>query len=117
MAKKAARKRKVARAKRKVNPVAADANSIATGKRIYQKECLDCHGPTGKGDGPGAADLKVKPADLTALDPAEHSDGELFWKISVGNKPMPGYEKLLPEESRWHVVNYLHTLNSKGGAK
>jgi mono/diheme cytochrome c family protein len=106
-----------ARARRKANPVAADASSISTGKRVYQKECLDCHGPGGKGDGPGAKDLKQKPSDLSSLDPKEQTDGELFWKISVGSKPMPAYDKLLSEESRWHVVNYIHTLGEKGAGK
>jgi mono/diheme cytochrome c family protein len=106
-----------ARAKHKANPVAPDGNSIAAGKRIYQKECLDCHGPAGKGDGQAAKDLREKPSDLSSLDPKEQTDGELFWKITVGNKPMPAYGKLLGEESRWHVINYLHTLSQKGAGK
>jgi hypothetical protein len=34
------------------------------------------------------------------------SDGALFWKITEGKAPMTSYEKLLPEEDRWHL--FLH---------
>jgi mono/diheme cytochrome c family protein len=33
----------------------------------YQNSCAVCHGPNGKGDGPMALFLTVKPPDLTAL--------------------------------------------------
>src|SRR5712692_8905241 len=48
-----------------VNPVAADARSIAAGRELYQKHCAGCHGETGKGDGMMGEELDPKPADLT----------------------------------------------------
>src|SRR5207302_1292470 len=41
-----------ARAIRKDNPVPADQNSVTRGRNLYVRECLICHGPAGKGDGP-----------------------------------------------------------------
>ncbi|AGT09595.1 c-type cytochrome [Paracoccus aminophilus] len=38
-----------------------------TGKSDYAQFCASCHGPSGKGDGPVAAELKPRPADLTLL--------------------------------------------------
>ena len=38
-----------------------------TGASDFADLCAPCHGPTGVGDGPMAADLAVKPADLTGL--------------------------------------------------
>ena len=38
-----------------------------TGRAIYQDYCVACHGDSGKGDGPAAAGLSKKPADLTAI--------------------------------------------------
>jgi hypothetical protein len=39
------------------------------------------------------------------------SDGEIFWKVTLGIEGiMPGREKALTEEERWHVVNYVRTL-------
>lgn len=105
------------RASRKKNPIPADVNSTAAGKVVYVKECLSCHGATGKGDGPSAKDLEKTPGDLSNPKLWEQSDGALFWKITTGKKPMASYEKLLTEEQRWHVINYIRTLASKPGEK
>ena len=40
---------------------------IITGSGQYRTHCSQCHGMDGKGDGPMAAVLNVKPADLTML--------------------------------------------------
>jgi mono/diheme cytochrome c family protein len=37
------------------------------GKTEFESSCAACHGPDGKGNGPLAAELKTKPADLTVL--------------------------------------------------
>jgi mono/diheme cytochrome c family protein len=37
------------------------------GPDLYHAHCAACHGPEGKGNGPVAAGLKTRPADLTAL--------------------------------------------------
>src|SRR4051812_23271157 len=33
------------------NPVAPESTSVAAGKDLYEKNCVGCHGPAGKGDG------------------------------------------------------------------
>ncbi|MFZ0099026.1 MAG: cytochrome c [Gemmobacter sp.] len=38
-----------------------------TGAEDFANYCASCHGAGGKGDGPAAADLEKKPADLTQL--------------------------------------------------
>jgi mono/diheme cytochrome c family protein len=98
------------RASRKVNPEHADSNSVDVGKRLYERECLACHGAKGLGDGPKAADLERRPGNLA--DPAmwDQTDGALFWKISEGRAPMPTMKALLSDDERWHVVNYVRTL-------
>ena len=95
---------------RKKNPVAVSEASLAAGQKIYLKRCLACHGKTGNGDGPDAADLGIRPAKLS--DPAivAETDGALFWKITVGKKPMPNYGSRLSPTDRWNVINYLRTL-------
>jgi mono/diheme cytochrome c family protein len=37
------------------------------GPDLFRAHCAACHGPEGKGDGPVAASLKTKPANLTLL--------------------------------------------------
>ena len=94
----------------KQNPIPAEPASIARGKALYSGNCLLCHGPAGKGDGPKAIELHLKPSDLSSSHVASESDGALYWKISAGHSPMPAFEKMIADEERWNVVNYLRTL-------
>ena len=64
------------------NPVKSDAKTVATGKKLYIKNCEECHGKKGMGDGSKAVDLKVAPKDLSATATQSQSDGSLFYKIS-----------------------------------
>ena len=98
---------------RKANPVAADDNSIADGKKNYQKQCQLCHGAEGKGDGPMSSTLPRSPGDLSSAKMREQTDGELFWKITTGKPPMAAYAKTLNENERWNVVNYIRTMEPK----
>jgi mono/diheme cytochrome c family protein len=95
---------------RKKNPVAVSESSLAAGQKIYVKRCVACHGKTGNGDGPDAADLGIHPAKLSDPVTREETDGELFWKITVGKKPMPNYGVRLSPTDRWNVINYLRSL-------
>jgi mono/diheme cytochrome c family protein len=95
---------------RKKNPVVSNEASLAAGQKIYLKRCIGCHGKTGNGDGPDAADLGIHPAKLSDPATREQADGALFWKITVGKKPMPKYGSRLSPTDRWNVINYLRTL-------
>ena len=98
---------------RKKNPVAVNESSLAAGQKIYLKRCVQCHGKMGNGDGPDAADLGIHPAKLSDPVIRQEPDGELFWKISVGKKPMPNYGTRLSPTDRWNVINYLRTLGRR----
>ena len=91
------------------NPV----KGVGNAKKNIETNCVTCHGPNGKGDGPAAAALPPpKPADRTSSKLAAESDGELFWKISNGRGAMPPW-KHLPDKDRWEIVNYIRTLQKK----
>jgi mono/diheme cytochrome c family protein len=95
------------------NPVAGNANATALGQKLYTANCMTCHGPSGKGDGPGGAALEKKPADLGARIRSGETDGELFWKISEGRSPMVSWRGSLSEAQRWELVNYIKTFAGK----
>jgi mono/diheme cytochrome c family protein len=98
-------------AKNIINPIPSDASSIAAGKVLYTKECLQCHGKKGFGDGPNSSTLDKSPEPLNTAKVKNQTDGELFWKIKEGRKPMPSTKKNFTDEQRWQVVNYIRTLN------
>jgi mono/diheme cytochrome c family protein len=86
------------------------------GKKSAETNCVSCHGPQGKGNGPAAAALNPKPADWTSDKIKKETDGELFWKITNGRGPMPPW-KHLPEKERWQLVNHIRDLQKGGAAK
>jgi mono/diheme cytochrome c family protein len=102
-----------ARACRKPNPISPNTTSISAGHAIYCDQCLCCHGSNGKGDGPSASDLTPRPEDLSSSTLRAQSDGALFWKITNGRDPMPGFDNLVCEKDRWSVINYLRTLEPR----
>ncbi len=90
-----------------------DKKELAEGKKLADTNCVTCHGPSGKGDGPAAAALPPpKPADWTSARVASETDGEIFWKITNGRGAMPPW-KHLPEKDRWELVNYIRSLQKK----
>lgn len=103
-------------AKNMKNPMAdkkTDKKELAEGKKLADTNCVTCHGPSGKGDGPAAAALPPpKPADWTSAKVANETDGEIFWKITNGRGAMPPW-KHLPEKDRWELVNYIRSLQKK----
>jgi mono/diheme cytochrome c family protein len=99
------------------NPVAASADSIATGSKLYLKTCQFCHGPKGLGDGP-MAPKGSNPSNLVdAKWDHGSSDGEIFAVIENGIGPaflMTGVKGRMSNTEIWHIVNYLRSIGPKG---
>jgi mono/diheme cytochrome c family protein len=93
-----------------VNPLAREAAEEAVGLDLFDFHCADCHGPSGRGDGPDAAWLRPRPPDLTAPDIISQSDGALRWKIATGRGGMPGYAEDLPDADLWRLVLAVNAL-------
>jgi mono/diheme cytochrome c family protein len=107
-----------AAAKAMKNPVAATPAGLKAAKEIYADKCQQCHGDTGKGDGPESMMYSTKPANFTdAHMMSEMSDGELFYKMTEGREPMPSFRRQLTEEQRWQLVHYIRTFTPKPKAK
>ena len=93
------------------NPVKSDAASIATGKELWVKHCQSCHGKSGKGDGPKAAQLKTLPDDMTKADIQKQTDGAFFYKTSEGRNDMPSFKKKISDqEDIWSIINYVRSF-------
>jgi len=99
-----------------VNPIPPNPQSIAAGKVLFTRRCVDCHGAGGKGDGPEGLTLNPHPADLTQhAVPGVHTDAQLFQFLTDGvpNSRMPSFKSKLSETDRWNLVNFIRTLAPK----
>ena len=100
--------------------------SSADGPAMFQSYCASCHGKTGRGDGPAAAALKTKPADLTTA--AKRRGGTFSNKdfedkingISAhGNSEMPVWGPIFRELSGndklrvYNLKTYIDSLQEK----
>jgi mono/diheme cytochrome c family protein len=97
--------------KARKNPLSAsDANSDAA-KQIFTDHCANCHGDSGKGDGSDAMMYDPPPADLTdAARMSKVTDGEIYYQITEGRKPMPSFKKRLTEQQRWQLVMLVRSF-------
>jgi mono/diheme cytochrome c family protein len=103
------------------NPAAASAESIASGRKLYDRHCSECHGDTGKGDGMAGEGLDQRPSNLADAE-WEHgsTDGEIFVVIRDGAGPkseMKPFAKKIPERQIWDVVNFVRTLGRTNTTK
>jgi mono/diheme cytochrome c family protein len=87
------------------NPLTASDANLAAAREIYRNKCDDCHGDKGKGDGSDAMMYDPVPSDLTDSAKIDQlTDGEIFYQITEGRKPMPSFKKKLTDEQRWQLV-------------
>lgn len=88
--------------------------SVRSGQALYQENCAPCHGDSGLGDGPTAAEL---PQGATALaDPAiarAASPAEWFDIVKEGRMSlmMPPWKNRLSDQQIWDVVSYSLALH------
>tara|TARA_B100001142_G_scaffold163561_1_gene163627 strand:+ start:395 stop:799 length:405 start_codon:yes stop_codon:yes gene_type:complete len=104
------------------NPEEKNKNSgsmVLLGEKIYNKNCLSCHGPKGQGL---AKDWKVKDENGNYPAPPlngtahtwHHSPEQLLYTINKGGVEMggqmPAFEKRLTEEEKKALIEYMYSL-------
>jgi mono/diheme cytochrome c family protein len=102
-----------------------DAQVLARGRAIYTAKCAACHGEAGRGDGPAAAGMALKPASFRDSQMvAAMTDAYWFWRVSEGGRvepyaskgsAMPPYKDDLSVDDRWAVIAYQHSLSGHAG--
>jgi high-affinity iron transporter len=85
---------------------------LTQGKKLYDQNCVTCHGPKGDGKGQLGAVLKPAPSDFTKpLKEWPYTKGDskkVFDVITKGipNSPMVKWDQL-PEQDRWALVYFV----------
>jgi mono/diheme cytochrome c family protein len=94
------------------NPLAVSEANYNAAKPVFNEYCSNCHGDAGKGDGSDAMMYDPAPSDLTdASHMNKLSDGEIYYQITQGRKPMPSFRKKLTEEQRWQLVILVRSFS------
>jgi mono/diheme cytochrome c family protein len=93
------------------NPLTATPDILEKGKAIYEGKgtCFNCHGMSGRGDGPGAATLNPPARVFKSHGFWKHrTEGEIFWVIKHGSPgtAMIPFAGLLSDEEIWTVMLY-----------
>jgi mono/diheme cytochrome c family protein len=101
-----------AEAQARENPLAARPELAAGGRKLFIRNCVECHGRDGSGM------EKKHSADLQLSLVQQQSDGTFFWKITNGNaqRGMPSFSKI-PELQRWQIVLYIRMLKAAKSAE
>lgn len=100
-----------------------DHRRVMAGRSVYIAQCAGCHGLEGDGAGPAARHLKPRPRNLltglfkfkTTEAGARPKRTDLFDTVTRGlvGSAMPDF-RLLAEEKRWDVVEYVRYLAIRG---
>jgi mono/diheme cytochrome c family protein len=80
------------------------AETLKTGKGLYDRDCASCHGEDGSGALLGSADF----TDLRQMDQLAPRD--LYLTLTQGRGSMPGWQSLLSQADRWAIIDYLLTF-------
>lgn len=117
-----------------------DNEFVATGRKLYNYYCADCHGETGGGNGFNAEFLDPRPRDLTdskekyiagqtnekiyeTLSRDLLDKGDVIKALMQGRKLsfvpplMPTFKYTLSDAERWSIVAYVRTLHKNDAPK
>ena len=103
-------------------PPPATPELLARGKELYVKaKCWECHGDTGRGDGPSADQLKddlkfpIRPADFTKgqFKGGSHVD-DIYRTMTLGldGTPMPSFADSMSNEERWAISYFVLSFSA-----
>ncbi|MEE9208438.1 MAG: cytochrome c [Gemmatimonadota bacterium] len=105
------------------NPLRAEGSMhghLDTGRRLYVRNCMPCHGDRLDGDGHFSHAFNPVPADFTSNGTiAQLTESYVFWRVAKGgpglpkegtpwNSAMPAWETVLTQNEIWAVILYLY---------
>jgi len=103
-------------------PPAKTADLLSQGKKLYDQNCVPCHGAKGEGKGALAETLTPRPSDFALpLKDWPNTKGnpeKIFEVISKGipNSAMVGWPQL-SEKDRWGLVYRVMDFSVPSGKK
>jgi mono/diheme cytochrome c family protein len=96
------------------------AADLGAAKQDYATFCVKCHAASGRGDGPTAATLNIRPRDFTECDRmAKITDDVMFKAIKDGgeaaglSKDMPPWKQGFDDAEIHDLVAFVRTFCKK----
>ena len=85
---------------------------LSEGKKLYERDCVACHGAKGDGKGPAAVALKPAPSDFAdPLNQWPNTKGKLEKIFEVVSKGIPNSAMVkwdqLSEKERWGLTYFV----------
>lgn len=95
-------------------PASTAAVSVELGAKVFVQRCALCHGPEGRGDGPGSVALKPKPRNFhDQAYMSSRTDAQLLEVIHKGKGAMPRWGGVISEAEMQSVLGYVRELGKK----
>lgn len=82
-----------------------NTETLTLGSRLYETNCVACHGIEGTGEVLGAADL----TDIRFV--GQQAPRDFYLIITQGKGSMPAWQGRLSQDERWAVIDYLLTFS------
>lgn len=101
------------------NPLAGnfDTETLFVGQKMYETNCMLCHGAKGEGGEAAksavSSKMALKPPAVLTEKVAAWPDSHLYHVITEGQGVMGPYAAHIPQKYRWQVVNYIRFLQKQ----
>jgi mono/diheme cytochrome c family protein len=99
-----------------VYTLSQDGDVLEEGRALFQASCAECHGPTGRGDGPRAGALSNRPVSWTEDQSrlAALSAEDIAALVLAGKGEMPAFADSLRADQAAALAVYTRTLSFAG---
>jgi mono/diheme cytochrome c family protein len=96
-----------------ITPAHSAEGQAAKGRPLYERYCLSCHGPEGRGDGPLGLHLNPPAANFHKPESRNKSDEALLKAIREGHSEtaMASWKGELLDEELQDVLAYIRKLS------
>ncbi len=100
-----------------------DGAALAQGRKLYEQQCVACHGSSGRGDGPSnnhlrdGTDAPIRARDFTTgVFRAGSAPSDLFLRMKTGlnGTPMPAVSG--SDDDLWAIAHYILSLRDPANA-
>ena len=93
------------------NPLPYNFDTVVRGRRLWNSNCMVCHGASAQGGTEIGGQLAVP--NITQDFYKNKSDGKVFSVIHHGQGNMPRYGYKFSIDEHWAIVNYLRFLQGR----